>query len=555
MSAPRGESLTILPLGGYGEVGLNCTLLEQDGQAILLDCGALIGVDDAPGVDRVVPGFEPVFGRGRRLSAVILTHGHEDHIGALAPLLAEVDVPVFGTGVTCDLVRQRLDRDGRVAAAARAQIRRLVEVEAGSRFEVGPFAVELFHVTHSIPGSLAVGVECAGGRLLHTGDFRLDPEPWDGRLTDLAGIEAFAARGLDLLLSDSTNAERPGCGTSERAVAAELARWIETAAGRVVVTSMASHLHRLAGVAEAAQRAGRRVCLLGRSMERNWAIGVKRRILPSDPHLLVVPERLAALPRAEVVVLATGCQGEWSGGLARIAAGQDSTVRMLPGERVIFSARVIPGREVAVRRIVNRLAAQQVEVVGPDQAPVHASGHARQEEQRALIERCRPRWFVPAYGERAMLEAHARTAREAGLPEARVRVIEDGQALLLRDGSLELGDRETTTRRPVDAEGRVMDWGDVRARSRIGRRGLLTCSLALGPDGRVRAPPALTERGLGLDAGTLRRLVAAVEAAIGSAGRHGETLEDRVQRALRSAWDGRQVPEVVVQVVTVDARA
>ncbi|MEL6185698.1 MAG: ribonuclease J, partial [Myxococcota bacterium] len=221
------EALTILPLGGCGEVGLNATLFVYDGQAILLDCGAFLGLQDAPGVNKVVPGFEPLFRDGRKLRGVVLTHGHEDHIGALPALLAERESPVFGTPFTCDLARSRLLRDEIVPREARAQAERVTDVPVGGSFEVGPFRVEFIRVTHSVPESVAVLLESPAGRVLHTGDFRLDPDPWDGRQTDLARIQALGRDGLDVLMSDSTNAEVPGVGRSERTVARELERQIQ----------------------------------------------------------------------------------------------------------------------------------------------------------------------------------------------------------------------------------------------------------------------------------------------------------------------------------------
>lgn len=548
-------ALTILPIGGAGEVGLNSTLFVYDRQALLLDCGAFLGVENAPGVNKVVPGFEPVFRGGRRLAGVILTHGHEDHIGALPALLAERDVPIFATPLTCDFVRSRLERDEVVPSEARAQARRLVEVPAGGRFEVGPFSVELVRVTHSVPGSVAVVIDCPAGRVLHTGDFRLDPGPWDGKTTDLERLRALGQGGVDLLMSDSTNAEIPGRGCTEREVAGELERQIQRTPGRVVVTLMASHLHRMAAIAEIARRMGRRLCIVGRTMERNWAIGVGRGLLPSDPHLLMLPDRLADHPRSDAIVLATGSQGEWNGGLTRIAAGQDALLKLYPGDKVIFSARTIPGNEVPVRRIVNQLARQGVEVVGPERAPVHASGHARQEEQRELIELVEPGWFVPAYGERAMLEAHARTAREAGIPAGRVLVVENGQSLVLREGALTPGPREEVSRRPLDEEGRVMDWGDVRDRNRIGRGGLVACSVALDRSGRLAAPPVLTGRGLSIPPALESRLLEAVRAALDDPHLISRSLIEDAARAAILATFGlgtRRGPQVEVLVVALD---
>ena len=552
MKEASTSGLTILPIGGCGEVGLNATLFVYERQCILLDCGAFLGIENAPGVNKVVPGFEPLFRDSRRLHAVVLTHGHEDHIGALTALLAERDAPIFGTPFTCDLVRSRLERDEVVPAEARIQRNRVVEVAPGSSFEVGPFRFELIRVTHSVPDSVAVVIDTPAGRVFHTGDFRLDPDPWDGLKTDTQRIKEIAKDGIDLLMSDSTNSEVPGRGRSERSVAVELERQVRESRGRVVVTLMGSHVHRMAALAKVAEKTGRRICIVGRTLERNWGFGVARGYLPSDPHLLVAPERLAQVPRESVLVLATGSQGEWNGGLARIAAGQDALLRLHSGEKVIFSARTIPGNELPVRRIVNQLARQGVDVVDPDQAPVHASGHARQGEQKELIEMINPRWFVPVYGERAMLEAHARTARSSGLSAEQILVVENGQSMMLRRDSLARGNVEQVSRRPVDGEGRVMDWGDVRERGRISRAGLLACSVALDRSGRLVSDPVLTARGFGLDTELRDEMIDDIRLALDDPHLVSrELIEEAIRHTILQSFP-RRGPQVEVLIVALD---
>ncbi len=554
MSDP--SALTILPLGGCGEVGLNATLFVYEGSAILLDCGAFLGAENPPGVNKVVPGFEPLFRFDRRLLGVVLTHGHEDHIGALPALLAERDVPVFASPFTADLVKSRLERDGPVAAEARAQMDRITEVPLGGRFTLGPFRIELVRVTHSVPDSAAVVIDTPAGRIVHTGDFRLDPDPLDGRPSDLARFAALGLDGVDVLMSDSTNSEVPGRGRSEREVATELERQVRRAQGRVVVTLMGSHVHRMAALAEVARRTDKKLCVLGRTLERNWALAVARGLLPSDPHLMLAPERLTEARRDRVIVIASGSQGEFGSGLARIAAAQEQALRMQRDETVILSARTIPGNELSVRRILNQLARQGVRVVGPDEAPVHASGHARAEEQADLIRLVRPRWFVPVYGERLMMETHARTAEAAGVDPRRIRVIENGQTLEMFLGHLERGSTEEVSRRPLDDQGKVMDWGDVRDRSRIGRSGLLACSVAIDRTGRLAAEPVLTARGFRLDDGQRVELAAAVRQALDDP---YLISRDLIEDAAKSALLGRlgaprHAPQVEVLLVALDPR-
>ncbi len=549
------SELTILPLGGCGEVGLNSTLFDYQKNSILLDCGALLSIPDAPGVARAVPGFEPLFTHDRTLQAVILTHGHEDHIGALPALLAQLDVPVFGTPATIALAKSRLLRDDAIVPQeAKRQIERFISVNYGELLELGDFSIEFVRITHSVPQSAAVVIKTPSGTVIHTGDFRLDEQPWDGKPSDRARFEALGKEGVDLLMSDSTNAEVIGGDPSESEVAENLYHQINSCEGRAIVTLFASHWHRMDQVVHAARRTGRRLALLGRSLERNWALGIEQGILPDDPDLLVMPEKLSMLPRNQVVVLATGAQGERQGGLYRIAMGNDANLRLLPGDKVLFSARTIPGNEISVRKMLNAFSRQGVEVVRGREVRIHASGHARPEEQRELIDWVQPEWFVPVYGERTMLDAHARTAYEAGMTADRVIVIENGQGLKLSQGELSFGKLEEVSRRPVDGTGRMLDWGDIRDRNRIGRTGLLACSFALNNAGRRSSPVVVTPRGISPNNHLLQRLREAVEEALNDPHLISlELIEAAAKRALLGAWPTtpRRAPEVVVHMVRV----
>lgn len=549
MITEERDRLRVLPLGGCGEVGLNATLLVYGDDALLIDCGALLGVWDAPGVERAVPGFEPLFTGARRLVGVMLTHGHEDHLGALPALLQEIDVPVFGTPTTIAFARSRLERS---PAERRAQDM-LTSVPLGGRVEIGPFSVELIRVTHSVPDSAALAVETPAGCVLHSGDFKLDERPLDGAPTDVERLSALGERGVDLLLSDSTNAEVPGRTGSEADVARALDEIVAGTSGRVVVAMFASHLHRIGAAVAAARRHGRRVLLAGRSLERTFQIGVERGLLPSDPTLLLTPEGAAGLPRREVLVLATGTQGELPGGLARIAAGNDAALRPLAGDRVVLSARTIPGNEKPVRRIVNLFARQGIELVHHRMAPVHCSGHACAEEQADLLRIVRPRFFVPVHGERTMLEAHARIARAVGMSPGRVEVVEDGESVLLGgEAGLVRGSTEPVSKRMVDGRGCLLDWGDVRDRRRISRRGLVVCSVALDRRGGV-VGVAVSARGLAMPNSVRDQIQQAVQAvAVEKAGAVlvEEEIRGVVRKAARRRLDAK--PEVEVQVVRLD---
>lgn len=518
------SEVVVLPIGGCGEVGLNATLIVDGRDALLIDCGALLGVDNAPGVEKAVPGFEPLFTGDRRLVGIVLTHGHEDHIGALGALLAELDVPVFGTPLTMAFARSRLE-NGPVVREARRTRARFTDVPLGSTVRIGPFAVELIRVTHSFAESAALSIQTSAGRILHTGDFKLDQRPGYAPPTDVERLKALGDEGVELMLSDSTNSEADGRAGCEGDVATEIERQIGQAEQRVVVSLFASHLHRIRAAVDAAKKHGRRICLLGRSLERTWQIGVAEKMLPNDATFLIAPEHVARAKKNSVVVLATGSQGEWLGALARLSQNRDRNLKLDKGDLVIISARAIPGNERAVSRIRNELLRLGVEVVHDRMAPVHCSGHAHRAEQEEMIRIVRPKNFVPVHGERSMLVAHEKTAHRAGVGST--LLIEDGDPVVLSGGTIVRGEREAVSQRAIDSSGRVMDWGDVRERNRIGRNGLIVVSYVLDQADRLRGDVAVTARG--------RTLTISLEAKVRRAVHDCLTAhaEDRVRSAIR----------------------
>lgn len=414
------EPCRLVFLGGLGEVGRNMAALEMDERILLLDAGLSFPGDDMPGVDLVLPDWAWLRDRSDRVSGVVLTHGHEDHVGALPYLLRELSLDVYATPLTLALLGPKLE-EHQVEEKAR-----LHEVKAGSSAEIGPFRVRFHAVTHSIPDGVAVAIDTPFGVLLHTGDFRLDPTPIDGRLTDLQGIAEEARRGVHVMLSDSTGAERPGSVPSERTVGPVVRDIIEAAPRLVVTSCFASHIHRIQQLCDAARAAGRKIAFLGRSMlntvEQASALGHLN--VPEKD--VVDIEAVKDLDPSRVCIVSTGSQGEPFSALALMAAREHKYVKLREGDTVILSSSVIPGNEVAIHRVIDGLYRTGAEVFHVGVAAVHISGHASAEELQVMLNLVRPRWFIPVHGERRHLANHARLAREVGIPADHILVCDDG---------------------------------------------------------------------------------------------------------------------------------
>jgi ribonuclease J len=423
------SSVRIIPLGGLGEVGKNLTVFERDGRLVLIDVGLTFPRDEMLGIDIVLPDFGYVSDRVAALDAIVLTHGHEDHVGALPYLLREIGpgaAPVWGTRLTLGFVKSKLDEHGLLPETE------LIEImpERG-RTRVGPFEAEFVRVTHSVPDAVAVVLHTDHGAIVHTGDFKLDPTPIDDRTTQLDRLAELGRAGVALLMSDSTNAERPGSTPSERTVGASLRQIVREAPGRVIVTSFSSHIHRLQQVADAAAAAGRVVSVIGRSMSRNLNIARNLGYADVPDDLIVKPRRLDEFMHHEVVVMCTGSQGEPLSALTRIAQGTHPALQIHPMDTVVMSARAIPGNEAKVNDTINRLCRQGARVMTEDTDYVNVSGHAAADDLRTLLETVRPRAFLPIHGEYRMLQAHARIAESVGVPPYAIRVADNGAVLEL----------------------------------------------------------------------------------------------------------------------------
>ena len=519
---PDEPAVRLIPLGGLGEIGLNMMLVESGEDIIAVDCGLLFPDDEMPGVDYVIPDFSYLAGRRPAFRAVVLTHGHEDHIGALSYLLRDFDVPVYGTPLTLALARSRLAEHN---VLERADLR---PYQPGDEVQAGCFTIVPIRVTHSVADGIGLAIETPVGTVVHTGDFKLDPNPVDARQPDYAKFAALGERGVLALCSDSTNVGRPGRTGSETEVGAALAGRFAGAPGRILIATFASHIHRIQQVLDLAARYGRRVALLGKSMVGNVAVAAELGYLTVPDGLLVSLDELAELPAERQVILSTGSQGETNSAVALIAAGEHKYVQAEAGDLVIFSSRVIPGNERVIGRAINALLRRGAEVLWEGVAFVHVSGHASEDDLKDMLALTRPRYFLPVHGEYRHLLQHARLAESAGIPADRIFLLEDGLGLeLTKSGARVLG-RYPAGRVLVDGKG-VGDVGAVVLRDRqlLADAGMLVVALTIDREtGAIVAGPEIASRGF----------VYMKEA---------DDLMDEVKTAVREALAAREEPEVI----------
>jgi ribonuclease J len=495
------EPMRIIPLGGLGEVGKNMTVYEYGDDAIVVDAGLAFPRDEHLGVDLILPDFTYLRERERPVRAVILTHAHEDHVGSLPYLLREVAVDeVWATRLTLGLVKSKLDEHGLLRAA---ELREL-DPEAGT-LELGGFRAEFVRMAHSVPDSVAVVLETEAGRVLHTGDWKLDFTPVDGLRTDVGRLAELGNRGVDLLLGDSTNAERPGVTGSERLVGEAFRQIIPQRTGRVLVASFASNVHRMQQATDVAVEVGRKVCVVGRSMRKNLNIARNLGYIDMPEDVLIRPVELDEYEPGEVLILCTGSQGEPLSALVRIAYGDHPAVHVDRGDTVIISARPVPGNELRVHDAINQLAKLGAEVLHQENAPVHVSGHGHAEELRTMISLVRPKAMMPVHGEFRMLAAHARLAEEGGVPPEAIVLAENGTVVELTSAGARIVDEVDSGVTFVDGLG-VGDVHDVALRDRrhLSEDGVLIVVATLaGTNGRASAgPPELIARGFA-DSGPL----------------------------------------------------
>ncbi len=492
LATAAAAPVRIVFLGGLGEIGRNCAWFEMGGRAVLVDCGLMFPDPEMLGVDLVLPDFTYIIENKERLEGCVLTHGHEDHVGALAYLLQEVSIPIYGSEVTLGLARNRIEEAG---VADRTEF---VVVKDGERRKIGPFDIEFLPVAHSVPNGFALAFHTPQGVILHTGDFKLDLTPVDGRRTDLTRIGAMAAEeGIRLLLSDSTNAEERGYSPSERAVGQVLFSLFEANPDkRIIVACFASHVHRVQQVANAALATRRYIATLGRSMGRNVAFARELGLLHIPEERLIDIEKIGNFPPEQICVVCTGSQGEPMSALSLMAVGENKWVKTGAGDLVVLSSHAIPGNESNVGKVIDGLCRSGAEVVHSGLAPVHASGHAMRDELMLLISVATPQAFIPIHGEFRHLMHHARLATELGVPSDSVLLAEDGDVVEVNSNGVEFAGDVPAGYLYVDGIVGDVGPGVLRDRQLLAEEGVIVLVVTIDSrTGRVLTGPEIITRG------------------------------------------------------------
>lgn len=486
----KKKNLKIIPLGGLGEVGKNMTVYEVNNQILIVDAGMMFPDADMIGIDYIIPDFEYVKERRNQVVGIIVTHGHEDHTGAIGHLLEYVDAPVYATPLTNGLIKNKLNRRNLSKDAT------LINVRAGETVQIGPFKVDFFHVCHSVPDGVGLGIETPAGIVVHTGDYKFDHTPVDGLPTDYGKLAELGGRGVLALLADSTNAERPGWTPSERVIDAAFDRVFKKAQGRIIIATFASLISRIQQVLEVAKRYDRKVCFAGLSMVENAKIAKELGYLQYDENQIIGIDQALSMPISKVVLMVTGSQGEPTSILGRLSNGTNRQFTIQEGDTVVLSSSPIPGNEEGVYRAINRLMEQGADVVYSDIEAVHVSGHASQEEMKLLLHLVRPRYLIPVHGETRMLRQHKRLAMEIGMDEQQIPIVQNGRVIELSHGELKLGERIPGGYVFVDGTsvGNI-DNSTIRDRAMLSQDGVLLINLSLDKENGSYKDLELISRG------------------------------------------------------------
>ena len=483
--------LKIIPLGGLGEVGKNMTAYEFQNQILVVDAGIMFPHNDMIGIDYIIPDFEYLLDKADKVVGIIITHGHEDHIGAIHHLVREIPAPIYATPLTRGLIDVKLARNNAGNKVS------LNTIEAGSSVELGPFKVEFFHICHSIPDAVGLGITTPAGFVVHMSDFKFDHTPVDGWPTDFGKLAEYAARGVDLLLSDSTNAERAGWTPSEKIIGPAFDKVFAEAKGRIIVATFASLISRVQQVADAAIKSGRKMAIAGPSMVDNIKVARKLNYLEIPDELIVPIEQALNMQDHKVIIMCTGSQGEPSSIVGRLSAGTNRQFDLKPNDTVVLSSHPIPGNEEGISKTVNRILRRGANVIDDRVAPIHVSGHAAQEEQKLLINLVRPKHFMPIHGELRMLKRHAQLAKEVGVEEKNIIVVENGQVVELIGSKIQLGERIPGGYVFVDGESiGDIDHDIMKERGQLARNGILLIDISLDKhSGKLLHEPEILTRG------------------------------------------------------------
>ncbi len=525
------EKLRLVPLGGLGEVGKNMMSIEYGRDILIVDAGIMFPESDMLGIDYIIPDWGYLRDKKDRLRAIVITHGHEDHIGALPHFLEEFNIPVYATRLTRGLIEVKL-RSKRLLERTT-----IITYAPGDVVRIGPFTIEPYHVCHSIPDGVGLGITTPAGLIVHSGDFKFDHTPVDGWPTDYAKLAEFSGRGVLVLLSDSTNADKPGTTLSEAVLEGAFHQVMREAPGRVIVATFASLISRIQQVVDVAAQYGRKIAIAGKSMAENTKMARELGYLNIPDGMLVTLGEIDKLPARETVIMATGTQGEPTAVLSRLAVGRHRSLSIRPGDTVVFSSHTIPGNEELIHRVVNRLFQKGADVYYDPLSPVHVSGHASQEEQKLLINLLRPRYFVPIHGELRHLKQHGKTARQLGIPEENIAVVENGYVLTFGE-RLEIGERVPGGYVFVDGA-RVGEIGPtvLRERESLGRNGFVMAIVRYRRStGKPVGQPRIVTRGFIVLPGAEDLLARASQATISAAtvapGTPPEEVERRIQNVL-----------------------
>jgi ribonuclease J len=524
------KKLRIIPLGGLGEVGKNMMAYEYGNEILVVDAGIMFPENDMLGIDYIIPDYQYLLDKIDRVRAIVITHGHEDHIGAIHHVLAQIPAPVYATPLTRGLIEAKLARNNGQLKAT------LNTVQAGDKVQIGAFTVEFFHVCHSIPDAVGLGITTPAGLVVHMSDFKFDHTPVDGWPTDYAKLAEFSRRGVDLLLSDSTNAERPGWTPSERVIGPALDQVFGQAKGRIIVATFASLISRVQQVADAAMKHGRKMAIVGPSMVDNVKIARKMGYLNIPDEVIIPLDQALNMQDHKVVLMCTGSQGEPSSIIGRLSTGTNRQFDLKAGDTVVLSSHPIPGNEELISKTINRLLRRGAEVIYDAIAPVHVSGHASQEEQKLLINLVRPKHFMPIHGELRQLRRHADLAKQVGIAPENIVIAENGQVIELAGGSVRLAERIPGGYIFVDGQSiGDIDHDVMREREQLARNGIFLIDLSLDKrSGRLLHDPEIITRGFvtpedaeGLIPEVRKRVLSAIQ-------NNGQDIEKEIVNVVKS---------------------